>query len=154
MRAVWISRHGRYQGGDREMAAVMIGMTWTKKHISYLMLRPPLLTTVCKEQRRIQNDRGRERKQAGWGLLSVSLFVRVKKRALCSQVSYALVTMPEGRSGGGGGGGGWVWRQQGRVDRLSYLLSAALSDHFDTAPWSHRCAWRTPPHTEWPLLFW
>lgn len=48
----------------------------------------------------MESDRqtDREGKQAGKGLLSV----RVKKRALCSQVSYALVTMPEGGGGGGG----------------------------------------------------
>lgn len=34
----------------------------------------------------------------------MTLSERVQKRALCSQVSYALVTMPEEESGGGGGG--------------------------------------------------
>lgn len=35
----------------------------------------------------------------------MTLSVPVKKRALCSQVSYALVTMPEERGGGAGSGG-------------------------------------------------
>lgn len=52
-----------------------------------------------------------DRKKRGWGLVSATLSVRVKERSLCSQVSYAFVTMPEGgwggsRGGGGGGGGG------------------------------------------------
>lgn len=44
-----------------------------------------------------------ETERGNRGLLSVTLSVRVKRRALCSQVSYALVTMPEGSSGGGEG---------------------------------------------------
>lgn len=82
---------------------------------------------------KIESDRERGNRK-GWGLLSVTLSVCVcvKKRALCSQVSYALVTMPEGVVVLVGS------RQSltaaGHVERLSYLLSAALSDHSDTAP--------------------
>lgn len=53
-----------------------------------------------------REKRATDRKKRGCGLVSATLSVRVKKRSLCSQVSYAFVTMPEGRWGGGGGGGG------------------------------------------------
>lgn len=58
---------------------------------------PAMDIRVCNEEKR---ERQIERREGG-----VSS-VRVKKKgSLCSQVSYAFVTMPEGGRGGGGGGG-------------------------------------------------
>lgn len=55
------------------------------------------------KKRATDTERGnRQREETGF-LLSVTLSLHVKKRALCSQVSYALVTMPEGGGGGSGG---------------------------------------------------
>lgn len=105
MKAVWISRHHQCLGKERGTAAVMIGIIWAQQHIAYLMLCPSQLCMWW-----IEENRQRQRKETGrvGSPLCDTVSVRVKKRALCSQVSYALVTMPEG----GGGGGGWVWRQQ------------------------------------------
>lgn len=76
------------------------------KRLSYafpsLLQCPPLRRTL--ECVMTREKRAMDRKKKGWGLVSATLSVSVKKRSLCSQVSYAFVTMPEGGRGGGGGG--------------------------------------------------
>lgn len=86
------SRHDRYYP------------SWRTHRLSNAVSIPDMCCVWwTREKRATDTERGNR------VLLSVTLSLRVKKRALCSQVSYALVTMPEG---GGGGSGGWVWQQQ------------------------------------------